>query len=177
MTSGYGALHARPRRGRAEQVPHRTVRVELEDGDFPRYGRPPNLSFTYGEFAMTEKSNKPETAKNYSTEQEQFLRDNAPITFEQTKALGSEWNKSAASVRAKVISMGLEYIPKAKPSKKVSKGDTKAELLAKIERQLDAEDMLKGLEKATAQALVNLLGCARVAMREAREHGPDYDSN
>ena len=114
-----------------------------------------------------------ENTPNYSDEQVAYLEENAPITFEQTKVLGSKWNKSPASVRAKVISLGLEYVPKAKPSKKVSKGDTKAELLAKIERELDAADMLQGLEKATAQALVNLLGCARVAMREARER----DSN
>lgn len=117
---------------------------------------------------MAEKSKSPEKAKNYSSDQEQFLTDNAPITFEQTQELAAKWGKTPASVRAKVISMGLEYVPKPKPSKKVSKGDTKAELLAKIESELDATDMLSGLDKATAQALVNLLGCVKVALRDAQ---------
>lgn len=112
------------------------------------------------------KAGTSETAKNYSDEQENFLRENAPVSFEDTKRIAAEWGKTSASVRAKVISLGLEYVPKPKASKKVSKGDTKAELVAKIETALDAKDMLGGLEKATAATLVNLLGCAKVAMRE-----------
>lgn len=112
--------------------------------------------------------NVPEKAKNYTDEQEAHLVSNAPISFEDTQVLAVAWDKSPASVRAKVISMGLEYVPKARPSKKVSKGDTKAELVSKIEEALDAWDMLKGLEKSTASALVNLLGCAKIAMQDAK---------
>lgn len=109
-----------------------------------------------------------EKAKNYSEQQEAHLASIGAVSFEQCNALAAEWGKSPASVRAKVLSLGLEYIPKPKASKKVSKGDTKAELVAKIETALDAKDMLGGLEKATAATLVNLLGCAKVAMRDAK---------
>lgn len=118
--------------------------------------------------ANTAKGNT-DKAPNYSVEQEQTLIQSAPISYDDAVAFATEWGKTSRSVIAKVNQLGLEYIPKAKPSKKVSKGDTKAELVAKIEAALDAADMLAGLEKANAQSLVNLLGCARVAMREARE--------
>ena len=116
---------------------------------------------------------KSEKAPNSSHEQEQEIIALGSVSFEQANELAKRFGKSPASVRAKVKQLGVTYIPKAKPTKKVSKGDTKAELIAKIETALDARDMLTGLEKATAQSLVNLLGCAKVAMREAREHGSD----
>lgn len=112
---------------------------------------------------------KADKAPNYSAEQEQALRDAEPISFNEVHAFANEWGKSWQSVLAKVHHLGLEYIPKEKPSKKVSKGDTKKELVSKIETALGASDMLSGLEKATASALVNLLGCAKVALREAKD--------
>lgn len=112
---------------------------------------------------------KADKAPNYSAEQEQALIQAAPVTFDQVKAFANEWGKSWQSVLAKVHHLKLDYIAKEKPSKKVSKGDTKKELVAKIETALDAKDMLGGLEKSTASALVNLLGCARLALKDAKD--------
>lgn len=110
-------------------------------------------------------SPKAEKAKNYTAEQEQILTDSAPVSFEDCQQFAVDFGKTPRSVIAKVKQLGLEYIPKAKPSKKVSKGDTKAELVRKIEAELDSADYLGGLEKATASALVNLLGVIRIANR------------
>src|SRR5210317_477638 len=104
-------------------------------------------------------------AQNYSAEQVERLESFDSISFELAQELAVEFGKTPRSIIAKVKQLGLTYIPKAKPSKKVSKGDTKAELVTKIEALLDASDMLAGLEKSTASALVNLLGCAKIAVK------------
>ena len=110
-----------------------------------------------------EHNQKPDAdkVKNYSAEQEQALMDAAPVSYAQCLEFADMWGKKPKSVISKVQHLGLEYIPKPKPSKKVSKGDTKAVLVYKIEQALKSEDYLDGLEKATSAALVNLLGCIK----------------
>lgn len=118
---------------------------------------------------MSDQSNAPEKAVNYTPEQEAYLTENAPISYEMACDLAAEWGKKPRSVIAKVLQLGLEYVPKPKPQKKVSKGDTKAQLVSKIEAELDSADYFGGLEKATSSALVNLLGVIRVYKKTARE--------
>jgi len=103
---------------------------------------------------------KAERAKNYSAEQEQILRDRSPLDLESAKALADEMGKGYRSIIAKVKSMGLPYVVKKTEPKKVAK-ETKAQLVEKISASLEGAD-LDGLEKSTAQALVNLLQAVNV---------------
>lgn len=112
-----------------------------------------------------------EKTKNYSAEQEAELVSASPVSYEMCCEFADDWDKSPRSVIAKVKQLGIEYIPKAKPSKKVSKGDTKAQLVEKIEKELDSSDYFSGLEKATASALVNLLGVLRIKNAETEADG------
>lgn len=116
----------------------------------------------------TNKGATVETPKNYSTEQEQYLTDNAPISYEACVKLAAEWGKKPRSIISKVKQLGLDYIPKAKPTKKVSKGDTKAQLVEKIETALNAKDHFAGLEKANSASLVNLLGFINLFQSEQK---------
>ena len=109
---------------------------------------------------MTNTTTKPvaEKAKNYSAEQEATLKGMpSPITYAQACELGARWGKSHQSVISKIKSMKLDYEKKPVETKKVSGGPTKAELVAIIENNLDADGKLAGLEKSTVQALANLL--------------------
>lgn len=94
------------------------------------------------------------TEKNYSKEQEQILKDNAPMNLEKARALEEAVGHSWSSIIAKCKHLGVEYISKPKPTKKVAKV-TKAELAAQIAERLDRN--LDGLDKAPAKALVNLI--------------------
>lgn len=110
----------------------------------------------------TDKAQTSDKAKNYSDNQVEQLFESEPVSYEDCVAFAKEWGKSPRSVIAKVKSLDLEYIPKPKPAKKVSGGPTKAELVEKIESELNCSDYLAGLEKATASALVNLLGTIKI---------------
>lgn len=84
----------------------------------------------------------------------------APISFADAERFASEFNLSKQSVIAKTKSLGLEYIPQARPAKR-AKGLTKADLVASIEGKLSANldgvIDLDGLELAKASALASLL--------------------
>ena len=98
---------------------------------------------------------------NYTQEQEAELIAASPVSFEMAQAFADEWGKSVKSIVAKVHNLkaqgsAIEYVPKARPTKK-PKGLTKADLVERIEARLDAEGLLKGLSKAPAADLRVLL--------------------
>ena len=93
---------------------------------------------------------------NYTPEQEQILRDAAPVTFFEAGEFAETFGKSQRSVIAKVQSLGLDYIKKPIPAKR-PKGATKAELVAEISARLGLETPVNGLDKATASALSTLV--------------------
>jgi hypothetical protein len=97
------------------------------------------------------------TAKNYSQEQENFLKSHDSLSYDDCVTIAESFGKSVQSVVSKVLSMEIPYVPKEKPKKRVS-GKTKAEIVGEIEKKLELEYCkLSGLEKATAQALNNLV--------------------
>jgi hypothetical protein len=91
---------------------------------------------------------------NYTENMVAKLTAAAPISFTDAEKFASEFNLSKQSIIAKTKSLGLEYIPQARPAKR-AKGLTKADLVASIEKKLSAN--LDGLELAKATALASLL--------------------
>jgi hypothetical protein len=65
--------------------------------------------------------------------------------------------KPARSIIAKAKSLGVEYIAKPAPAKRVTGGASKAEVVASISAKLGGVD-LSGLDKATSAALAALDG-------------------
>lgn len=105
---------------------------------------------------MNENAKASEKAQNYSKEQEAAIIAASPLNLEKAKALADEFGKSWRSVVAKAVNLGVEYQAKEKPAKRPAKV-TKAELVTAIENAAGTDLSLKGLEKATMTALVNLL--------------------
>jgi hypothetical protein len=102
---------------------------------------------------------------NYTEEQEARLKGASPVSFADAQAFADEFGKSVKSIIAKVLSLDLEYIPKAKPAKRVG-GVTKAQLVEAIAAEVGAD--LSGLEKAPARAL-NALALALTSRDEVAE--------
>lgn len=98
------------------------------------------------------------TAKtvNYTPEMEAAIRAAAPITFDSAAVLAEKLGKPARSIIAKAKSLGVEYIAKPAPAKRVAGSASKAEIVASIAQAVGV-DNLDGLEKAPAAALVKLL--------------------
>ena len=119
---------------------------------------------------------KVETAKNYSTVQEQAIIAASPLTFETAKALGETFTpvKSARSVVSKALQLKCEYTPKAKPAKKVLP-ETKAATVRRIAALSGVDaDTLEGLEKATAASLKGVFSmvCDLIAQTEPENPHP-----
>ena len=96
------------------------------------------------------------TQPNYTAEQEAAIAAAAPLNMDSAKALAAELGKTHRSVIAKARSMGVEYVTKAKPQKRVG-GRTKVETVAAIAAAVNLDaDKLSGLEKAPALALASL---------------------
>ena len=89
---------------------------------------------------------------NYTTEQENQIRDLSPITYNIAVELAENFGKKLRSVIAKACSMdGVEYLPKERVSKNGSEITRKSEIVTDISRALGKE--MKGLEKATKTSL------------------------
>ena len=90
------------------------------------------------------------------------IRNASPLTFEMAQQLANtdafqRANKTHRSIIAKAKSLGIDYIPKAKPLKK-AKGLTKSDLVNQIAVALGADSAdFDGLDKATMSALNGLL--------------------
>ena len=90
----------------------------------------------------------------YTTSETAVIVDAAPLTFEKAQAIAEKIGKSHRSVIAKAKSLGVEYIPKAKPTAKASNEPTKAAILAEIRTALAMPARDGDLTKAE---LINLL--------------------
>jgi hypothetical protein len=78
----------------------------------------------------------------------------SPLTFEGAEKLALELGKTQRSIIAKAKSLGVDYIPKAKPTKRAP-GLRKADLIAQISEKT-GEDF-EGLSGATMQSLQKLV--------------------
>ena len=92
---------------------------------------------------------------NYTPEMIAVLTAAAPINHEKAQALAVQLDRGVRSIIAKCKREGIEYISKPAPAKKKA-APSKADLVAAICSATGA-DNLDGLEKATGQALNNLL--------------------
>lgn len=95
-----------------------------------------------------------EKAKNYSAEQEQIIRDSAPLNLEKAKVIAEQIGKSYRSVISKAQSMEVVYEAK-KPERKRINNVTKTDMVKAIQCRLNDADLF-GLEKATAKSLNQL---------------------
>lgn len=87
----------------------------------------------------------------------------AEPTAETVKALAEALNFSVASVRAKLVNLGV-YVAKA--GKAAEKRETKAEVLTDVAKMLGLEaNALESLDKGSVEAIKAL----RAAVRELRE--------
>lgn len=93
----------------------------------------------------------------YTDQEAKIVAAASPLTFEMAGQIAEKIGKTQRSVIAKAKSMGIEYIPKAKPSKR-PKGETKSDLVNRIAVALGTDsDSLTGLDKANTAALNHLL--------------------
>jgi hypothetical protein len=92
---------------------------------------------------------------NYTPEMIAVLTAAAPINYEKAQALAVQLDRGVRSIIAKCKREGIEYISKPAPAKKKA-AITKTDMVAAIMAATGA-DNLDGLEKATGQALNNLL--------------------
>ena len=105
---------------------------------------------------------------SYSKEMEAVIRSASPLTFEKAQDIASQdafmaAGKSHKSVIAKAKSMGVAYIPKAKPAKRPTQ-DTKSDLVDRIAVALGGESSdFDGLSKATTAALLAVLAAVTPA--------------
>ena len=91
---------------------------------------------------------------NYTKKMEAELASEK-MTYDRAVALATQWGLSVKSVIAKTKSLGIDYTPKPRATRKTS-GITKADLVRQIESKLNLE--LDGLQNASASALTTLLG-------------------
>ena len=91
---------------------------------------------------------------NYTKKMEAEIASQA-MDYNRAEALASEWGLSVKSVIAKTKSLGVDYEPKPRGTRKTS-GITKADMVRQIESKLELE--LDGLQNASASALNTLLG-------------------
>jgi hypothetical protein len=90
----------------------------------------------------------------YSEKDCAILAKASPLTFEKAGELASELGKTQRSIIAKAKSLGLDYIPKAKPKATGEKGITKAQILADIREKLNLPDREGDLTKAELETLL-----------------------
>ena len=95
------------------------------------------------------------TDLNYTPEMVATIEAAQPLDLAKAKALGAQLDRGYRSIIAKAKREGFEYISKPAPAKKKA-APSKADLVAAICAATGA-DNLNGLEKATGQALNNLL--------------------
>ena len=86
-----------------------------------------------------------------------ILAKAAPLTFEKAGELAAELGKTQRSIIAKAKSLGLDYIPKAKPVSTKDKGITKAALLAEIRSKLSLADREGDLTKAELESVLEAI--------------------
>ena len=96
---------------------------------------------------------------NYTVEMVSIMAANQPLNLAKAKALAIQFDKGVRSVIAKISKEGFVYESLPARAKKKS-APTKLDMVQAIATALDSDD-LSGLEKATGQALSNLLMAIR----------------
>ena len=99
--------------------------------------------------------NKDDNMSKYTPTMIEGLRNAQPLNLAKAQTFASEWGVSYRSIIAKALSLGLTYEKKTVTSS--SSNPTKKDLVAEIERALDAGESLTGLEGASMRSLSNLL--------------------
>ena len=94
----------------------------------------------------------------YTTSETAVIVAASPLTFEKAQAIAEKIGKSHRSVIAKAKSLGVEYIPKAKPTAKASNEPTKAAILAEIRTALAMPAREGDLTKAELMNLLSNIG-------------------
>ena len=98
-------------------------------------------------------SDKTKTA-NYSAEQVAAVAEPESMDFSVATQVADSIGKSARSVVAKRLSLELPYTSKPPPKKRLAVA-TKSELVADIERRMQAKSgAFSGLDKATMKAII-----------------------
>jgi hypothetical protein len=92
---------------------------------------------------------------NYTDKEAKVLASASPLTFEKAQEIADQLGKTQRSVIAKAKSMGLAYIPKAKPVKASrDMGPTKADTLSAIRLALALPERDGDLTKAELSAVL-----------------------
>jgi hypothetical protein len=101
---------------------------------------------------------------SYTPEMVAAIQTAEPLTFEKAQEIAAtdafvRAGKSTRSVVAKAKSLGVAYIPKAKPEAKgkADTGPTKAELLAQVRASLGLAEREGDLVKSELEALAAAL--------------------
>jgi hypothetical protein len=101
---------------------------------------------------------------DYTPEMVAAIQTASPLTFEKAQEIASSdafvrAGKGHRSVIAKAKSLGVDYIPKAKPAKaSKDNGPTKAETLAAIRSALSLADREGDLTKSELVAVLENIG-------------------
>ena len=108
---------------------------------------------------------------NYTTEQENQMRELSPITYDIAVELAENFGKKLRSVIAKACNMeDVVYLPKEKVSKNGSEITRKSEIVERISKAVKASGQeLKGLEKSTKSSLNLLMERVEHTNREAND--------
>ena len=100
-----------------------------------------------------------ERTPNFTAEQEQAIRDAAPMNQAKSEQLAAQFNKTPASVRAKAVRMGVPYERKVATTKTGAPVERKEAIVAELAQLTGAN--LEGLEKAPKPVLQALRNFAR----------------
>jgi hypothetical protein len=90
-------------------------------------------------------------APNFTPEQEQAIRDAAPLNQEKARALAAQMGKTERSITAKAVRMNVEYQRKQPTTKSGGKVENKAAIVSEISGLVAGN--LDGLDKAPKAAL------------------------
>lgn len=92
-----------------------------------------------------------EKAPNFTSEQEQQISDAAPLNLAKATALAEQMGKTARSIIAKAVRMGVAYERKQPTTKAGGKVEKKETIVAEIATLVSGN--LDGLDKAPKAAL------------------------
>ena len=95
---------------------------------------------------------------NYTSSQENEMRELSPITYDCAVVLAEKFGKKLRSVIAKACSLdGVVYVARERVAKNGSVIVRKAEMVESIAKSLATDEDLTGLEKATKSSLDALM--------------------
>ena len=95
---------------------------------------------------------------NYTSSQENEMRELSPITYDCAVVLAEKFGKKLRSVIAKACSLdGVVYVARERVAKNGSVIVRKAEMVESIAKSLATDEDLSGLEKATKASLDALM--------------------